>query len=184
MAQRWPGDATGDAGRDVYTYTQPEVDLVDLLDVCLGEERVVEFERCLEGFVIVLRVEERSVLAQAGRTRESRTSLDFRNCTVSSVFWISGILSLRPSARFCVLCSMNWYFLYLLVSRSSLLTELTAARVRHTRSSRRSSAMFSRHLRGSSHSLQHAQRKAHRECLGRWLRRPCCFVFSNVFNLI
>jgi hypothetical protein len=34
---------------------------------------------------------------------------------------MSGILSLRPSARFCVLCSMNWYFLDSLVSRSSFM---------------------------------------------------------------
>lgn len=34
-----------------------------------------------------------------------------RNLTVSSVFWISGILSFSPTARRCWFCSMNWYFL-------------------------------------------------------------------------
>lgn len=50
-----------------------------------------------------------------------RTSLEARNCTVSSVFSISGILSLRPSARFCVLDSMNWYFLSGMVSARRVL---------------------------------------------------------------
>lgn len=40
-----------------------------------------------------------------------RTFLNFRNLTESRVFWISGILSLRPPIRFCRFISMNWYFL-------------------------------------------------------------------------
>lgn len=40
-----------------------------------------------------------------------RTFLAFRNRTVSKVFCMSGILSLRPTSRRWVFCSMNWYFL-------------------------------------------------------------------------
>ena len=40
------------------TYTQPEVDLVNLLDIGFGEECVAQFERGLERFVVVLRVED------------------------------------------------------------------------------------------------------------------------------
>jgi len=40
-----------------------------------------------------------------------RTFLSLRNLTESRVFWISGILSLRPPIRFCRFISMNWYFL-------------------------------------------------------------------------
>lgn len=47
------------------------------------------------------------VLVQTGE----RAFRDCRNRTVSSVFWISGILALRPSARRSVLACMNWYLL-------------------------------------------------------------------------
>lgn len=40
-----------------------------------------------------------------------RTGRDLRKRTVSNVFCMSGILSLRPAARRWVLSSMNWYFL-------------------------------------------------------------------------
>jgi hypothetical protein len=39
------------------------------------------------------------------------TFLLFKKRTVSSVFCMSGILSLSPAARRCVFDSMNWYFL-------------------------------------------------------------------------
>lgn len=39
------------------------------------------------------------------------TLLNFKNRTVSRVFWISGIFSLRPVILFCRFISMNWYFL-------------------------------------------------------------------------
>lgn len=37
--------------------------------------------------------------------------LVLRKRTVSSVFWMSGILSFSPAARRCVFACMNWYFL-------------------------------------------------------------------------
>ena len=39
------------------------------------------------------------------------TFLFCRNCTVARVFWMSGIFSFNPTARFVVLASINWYFL-------------------------------------------------------------------------
>ena len=53
----------------------------------------------------------KSAAASFDHQRHTHTVRVCKKRTVSSVFWMSGILSFRPAARRCVLTSMNWYLL-------------------------------------------------------------------------
>ena len=90
----------------------------------LGVEGVVELERRFEGGGVGLWGPRNEVFTSTkspcSHTRHAMafsgdgsklTARVFRKRTVSSVFWMSGILSFSPALRRCVFTSMNWYLL-------------------------------------------------------------------------